>query len=57
MSRLRTGRDPAAARCDVADAVVAHTGAQLHADVITSDPAGIGRLLDAAGATSQIISL
>jgi hypothetical protein len=42
---------------DVVDAVVAHTAAQLHADVITGDPADIGRLLAAAGATSQVISL
>ena len=42
---------------DVVDAVVAHTAAQLDADVVTGNPAGIGRLLDAAGATSQIISL
>jgi hypothetical protein len=42
---------------DVVDAVVAHTAAQLDADVVTGDPADIGRLLDAAGATSQIISL
>lgn len=42
---------------DVVDAVVAHTAAQLDADVITGDPADIGRLLDVAGATSQIISL
>jgi PIN domain-containing protein len=42
---------------DVVDAVVAHTAAQLDADVVTGDPADIGRLLDAAGATSQIIRL
>ena len=42
---------------DVVDAVVAHTAAQLDADVVTGDPADIGRLLDAAGARSQIISL
>src|SRR5882757_7176018 len=42
---------------DVVDAVVAHTAAQLEADVVTGDPADIGRLLDAAGATSQIINL
>jgi hypothetical protein len=42
---------------DVVHAVVAHTTAQLDADVVTGDPADISRLLDAAGATSQIISL
>ena len=42
---------------DVVDAVVAHAAAQLDADVVTGDPADIGRLLDTAGATSQIISL
>ncbi len=42
---------------DVVDAVVAHTAAQLDADVVTGDADDISRLLDAAGATSQIISL
>ena len=42
---------------DVVDAVVAHTAAQLDADVVTGDPAEIGRLLDVAGARSRIISL
>jgi hypothetical protein len=42
---------------DVVDSVVAHTAAQLGADVVTSDPADIGRLLDAAGARSRIIGL
>ena len=42
---------------DVVDAVVAQTAAQLDADVVTGDPADIGRLLDAAGARSQIINL
>ena len=42
---------------DVVDAVVAHTAAQLDADVVTGDPADIGRLLDVAGASSRIISL
>ena len=42
---------------DVVDAVVAHTAAQLDADIVTGDSADIGRLLDAAGATSRIISL
>jgi predicted nucleic acid-binding protein len=42
---------------DVVDAVVAHTATLLGADVVTGDPADIGRLLAAAGASSQIISL
>jgi predicted nucleic acid-binding protein len=42
---------------DVVDAVVAHTAAKLGADVVTGDSADIGRLLDAAGASSQIIDL
>jgi hypothetical protein len=42
---------------DVVDGVVAYTAAQLDADVVTSDPADIGRLLDAAGARSRIIGL
>lgn len=42
---------------DVVDGVVAHTAAQLGADVVTGDPADIGRLLDAAGARSRIIGL
>ena len=42
---------------DVVDAVVAYTAAQLDADVVTGDPADIGRLLDAAGARSRIISV
>jgi predicted nucleic acid-binding protein len=42
---------------DVVDAVVADTAAKLGADVVTGDPADIGRLLDAAGASSQIIDL
>ena|SRR5690242_7117592 len=42
---------------DVVDAVVAHTAARMGADVVTGDPADIGRLLDAAGATSQVTSL
>lgn len=42
---------------DVVDAVVAHTAAQLNAEVVTGDPDDIGRLLDAAGATSRIITV
>jgi len=42
---------------DVVDAVVAHTAALLSADVVTGEPADISRLLDAAGASSQIIGL
>ena len=42
---------------EVVDAVVAHTAAHLNADVVTGDPADIRRLLQAAGATSRIISV
>jgi hypothetical protein len=42
---------------DVVDAVVADTAAELRADVVTGDRAGIRRLLDAAGAASQIIDV
>lgn len=40
---------------DVVDATVAETAADLQADVVTADRADIRRLLQAAGATSQII--
>ena len=46
-----------AATRDVVDAAVALTAADLRADVITGDRADIHRLLQAAGATSQIIDL
>ena len=46
-----------AATRDVVDATVAQTAADLRADVVTSDRADIRRLLQAAGATSQIIDL
>jgi predicted nucleic acid-binding protein len=46
-----------AATSDVVDAVVARTAADLHADVLTGDRADISRLLQAAGAQSQIIDL
>jgi len=42
---------------DVVDAVVAYTAAQLRADVITGDRTDIRRLLDAAGASNQIIDV
>ena len=42
---------------DVVDAVVAYTAALLGADVVTGDPADIGRHLDAAGSSSQVIGL
>jgi predicted nucleic acid-binding protein len=42
---------------DVVDAVVAQTAAGLRADVATGDRADIRRLLDAAGASSQIIDV
>jgi hypothetical protein len=40
---------------DVVDATVAQIAADLRANVVTADRAGIGRLLQAAGATSHII--
>ena len=46
-----------AATQDVVDAVVAQTAADLRADVVTGDRADIRRLLQAAGATSQIIDV
>jgi hypothetical protein len=46
-----------AATRDIVDAAVAQTAADLRADVITGDRADIRRLLQAAGATSQIIDL
>jgi hypothetical protein len=46
-----------AATRDVVDAVVAQTAADLHADVVTGDPADIRRLLQAAGAPSHIIDV
>jgi predicted nucleic acid-binding protein len=46
-----------AATSDVVDAAVAQTVADLRADVVTGDRADIRRLLQAAGATSQIIDL
>ena len=46
-----------AATRDVVDAVVAQTAADLHADVVTGDPTDILRLLQAAGAPSQIIDV
>jgi predicted nucleic acid-binding protein len=46
-----------AGSADVVDAVVAHTAAQLRADVITGDRTDIRRLLDAAGASNQIIDV
>jgi predicted nucleic acid-binding protein len=46
-----------AATRDVVDAAVAQTAADLQADVVTGDRADIRRLLQAAGATSQIIDL
>ncbi len=42
---------------DVVGAVVAQTAADLHADVVTGDRAGLSRLLGAAGATGQIIDI
>jgi hypothetical protein len=42
---------------DVVDAAVAYAAALLGADVVTGDPADIGRLLAAAGSSSRIIGL
>jgi hypothetical protein len=42
---------------DVVDAVVAQTAAELRADVVTGDRGDIGRLIEAAGASSQIIDV
>ncbi len=42
---------------DVVDAVVAQTAAELRADVVTGDRAGIRRLIEACGASSQIIDI
>ena len=46
-----------AATSDVVDAVVAQTAADLRADVVTGDRADIRPLLQAAGATGQIIDV
>ena len=42
---------------DVVDAVVAQTAAELRADVVTGDRADIRRLVEAGGASSQIIDI
>ena len=42
---------------DLVDAVVAASAAELRADVVTGDHADIRRLLDAAGASGQIIDV
>ena len=42
---------------DVVDAVVAQAAAELQADVVTSDRSDIARLLQAAGASSQVVDL
>jgi len=46
-----------AATHDIVDAVVAQTAADLRADVVTGDRADIRRLLEAAGATGQVIDV
>lgn len=46
-----------AGSADVVDAVVADTAANLRADVMTGDRPDIRRLLDVAGASSQIIDV
>jgi predicted nucleic acid-binding protein len=42
---------------DIADAAVARAAADRHADVVTSDPRDIMRLLQAAQSASRIISI
>lgn len=42
---------------DVVDAVVAATATELQADVVSGDRADIRRLLDAAGASGQIVDV
>lgn len=42
---------------DIADAAVAHAAAEWRADVVTSDAAGIRRLLQAAESVSGIITI
>ena len=42
---------------DIADAAVASLAAERHADVITSDPADIARLLQAARSTSHVVTI
>lgn len=42
---------------DVVDAVVAHTAVELGADVLTGGRSDISRLIEAAGAPSQVIDL
>ncbi|HUZ52121.1 MAG TPA: hypothetical protein VMU94_06285 [Streptosporangiaceae bacterium] len=42
---------------DITDATVAQTAADLHADVLTSDPDDIRRLLQAARSASRIITV
>lgn len=46
-----------AGSADVVDAVVADTAVNLRADVVTGDRSDIRRLLDVAGASSQIIDV
>ena len=46
-----------AGSADVVDAAVAQTAADLRADVVTGDRADLSRLLQAAGASSQIIDV
>jgi hypothetical protein len=46
-----------AGSADVVDAVAADTAANLRADVVTGDRADIRQLLDAAGASGQIIDV
>ena len=46
-----------AGSADVVDAAVAQLAAELRADVVTSDPADIRRLLDVTASPSRIITL
>jgi hypothetical protein len=46
-----------AGSADVVDAAVAQLAAELRADVVTGDRAGIRRLLDMTGSPSRIIDL
>jgi PIN domain len=42
---------------DVVDAAVAQTAAELRADVVTGDRGDMSRLIEAAGASSQVIDV
>jgi len=42
---------------DIVDALVVVPAGQLGRDIVTSDPADIGRLVDAAGSRSRVLAL